>query len=157
MQDPPSSVGDDERSAVPQLAPHTLIEHYELLAEIGRGGMGIVYRARDHALARMVALKRPWPKQIVDPAQRRRFLREARAAARISHPHVVPVFEVLEDEGIPWIVMELVNGGSLRGRILAGGPSPLETCSGTQRVWRTRSRPLMLSRSFTATSTRTTS
>lgn len=126
MQDPPSSARDADRPAVPPFAPHTLIQHYELLAEIGRGGMGIVYRARDRTLARMVALKRPWPKRIADPAQRRRFLREARAAARISHPHVVPVFEVLEDDGVPWIAMELVDGGSLRGLIRAAGALPLE-------------------------------
>jgi eukaryotic-like serine/threonine-protein kinase len=126
MQDPSPPARDVGKSGSAPFVPHTCVLHYELIAELGRGGMGVVYRARDKKLERMVALKRPWPKQIAEPAQRRRFLREARAAAQISHPNVVPVFEVFEHDGIPWIVMELVDGISLRSLLRGFGALPLE-------------------------------
>jgi tetratricopeptide (TPR) repeat protein len=108
------------------LPPHTRIDHYEVLAEIGRGGMGVVYRARDTVLGRLVALKCPWIDTDREPGQRRRLLREARAAAQLAHPHVVPIFEVLEHEGVPWIAMELVTGSTLRGLIRGSGALPIE-------------------------------
>jgi Tol biopolymer transport system component len=90
------------------------IGHYELLGELGRGGMGVVFRARDLDLDRVAALKRPGPDAALDPAIVKRFLREARAAARISHPNIVPIYEVFDHEGVPWLAMELVEGQSLR-------------------------------------------
>lgn len=99
--------------------PGQRVAHYEILDEIGRGGMGVVYSARDLTLGRRVALKCPLAGIEDDPRQRKRLLREARAASRLSHPHIVPVFEVLEHEGIPWLAMELVDGVSLRN-LLAG-------------------------------------
>ena len=107
-------------------APPPRLSHFEILSEIGRGGMGIVYRARDLNLGRNVALKSPHPESLTDEDYRRRFLREARAASAISHAHIVPVYEAFEADGRPWIAMELVEGGDLRDRLATGQPLGLE-------------------------------
>ncbi len=116
---------DDRAQDVTPAEPGTVIGHYEVLGELGRGGMGVLYRARDLKLDREVALKRPYPSLVPDVAQRQRFEREARAAAQLSHPHIVPIFEVLEQEGVPWLAMELVHGRSLRSLLELGEPLPL--------------------------------
>ena len=90
------------------------------MAEIGRGGMGVVYRARDIHLGRLVALKTPLPDEPSD-RERQRFVREAQAAAQLSHPHIVPVFEVFEHGGVPWVAMELVEGRTLRSTLREHG------------------------------------
>ncbi len=102
------------------------VAHYEILGEIGRGGMGVVFRARDSVLERDVALKCPWPALALDPTARQRFVHEARAAARLAHPNIVPVFEVLECDGIPWLAMELVEGRPLRALLNERGALPLD-------------------------------
>jgi TolB-like protein/Flp pilus assembly protein TadD/predicted Ser/Thr protein kinase len=102
------------------------VAHYEILEELGRGGMGVVYCARDVTLGRRVALKCPLPAGEDDPKQRKRLLREARAASRLSHPHIVPVYEVLEHDGVPWLAMELVDGTTLRGLVANGRPLPVK-------------------------------
>src|SRR5512135_2000559 len=89
-----------------------LAGRYRLRAVIGRGGMGAVWRARDELLGRDVAVKEIiWPPQM-DAAERdvarRRALREAQMAARLSHPNVVGVYDIVEEDGRPWLVMELV-------------------------------------------------
>ncbi|MGC4114360.1 MAG: protein kinase [Myxococcales bacterium] len=94
---------------------------YEVLAESGSGGMGRVWRARDHRLGREVALKRLLPALASDPAAAERFLREARAAAAFSHPNAVHVYDVDRDEEGPFIAMELVGGGSLADRLRKSG------------------------------------
>ena len=116
---------DDRAQDVTPAEPGTVIGHYQVLAELGRGGMGVLYRARDLKLDREVALKRPYPSLVPDLAQRQRFEREARAAAQLAHPHIVPIFEVLEQDGVPWIAMELVHGRSLRSLLELGEPLPL--------------------------------
>jgi eukaryotic-like serine/threonine-protein kinase len=113
---------DRRDSDVTPTPPGAIIGHYEILAELGRGGMGVLYRARDQKLGRVVALKRPYAPGVV---QRQRFEREARAAAQLAHPHIVPIFEVLEQDGVPWIAMELVEGRSLRSLLDLGEPLPL--------------------------------
>src|SRR5947207_4689617 len=85
---------------------------YRLRAVIGRGGMGVVWLARDEILRRDVAVKEVvWPAQL-DPADqetlRERALREARTAARLNHPNIVRVYDVAEQDGRPWIVMQYV-------------------------------------------------
>ena len=97
------------------------VGRYRDLVEVGQGGMGIVYRAWDPELGREVALKRPRPDQASTLDGRRRFLREARATARLSHPHIVKIHDVFEHDGIPWLAMEFIRGQSLQAR-LAGGP-----------------------------------
>jgi serine/threonine-protein kinase len=86
---------------------------YELEDEIGRGGMSVVYRARDLRLNRPVAVKVLPPELAYDPAIRTRFTREAQTSAVLSHPHIVPIFDVGEREGIAYFVMALVSGGNL--------------------------------------------
>ncbi len=101
---------------------------YELRAVLGRGGMGVVWLAEDDLLRREVAVKEIlWPSQLDDSERetlRRRALREARTAARLAHPHIVRIFDVVDEDGAPWIVMELASDPSLREMITAGGPLP---------------------------------
>jgi serine/threonine protein kinase len=90
------------------------VGQYEILREIGRGGMATVYLARQRRLDRFVALKELKPADRDDATFARRFLREARVAAELSHPSIVTVYEYLEHEGTPFIAMEYVPRGSLR-------------------------------------------
>jgi Tol biopolymer transport system component/tRNA A-37 threonylcarbamoyl transferase component Bud32 len=102
------------------------VANFEVVAEVGRGGMGIVYRAHDLNLRRDVAMKRPRPDLLDRPGFRQRFLAEGRAASTLLHPHVSTVFEALEHDSIPWLVMELVDGISLRRLLQRGNPLRLE-------------------------------
>ncbi len=103
------------------LAPGTQIGPYEIVAPLGAGGMGEVYRARDSRLDRDVALKTLPRAFSDDPERLERFAREARAAGALQHPGVVMVLDVGAHEGVPFIVSELVEGGTLR-QALADGP-----------------------------------
>jgi serine/threonine protein kinase len=99
---------------------------YELENEIGRGGMSVVYRARDLRLNRLIAVKVLPPELAHDQAIRTRFAREAQTSALLSHPHIVPIYDVGEREGIAYFVMALITGGNL-GAILAREPRrPIE-------------------------------
>lgn len=105
-----------------------LAQRYRLCAIIGRGGMGAVWRAHDELLNREVAVKEIiWPPQM-EPAERgtarRRAVREAQMAARLNHPNVVRVFDIVEEDGRPWIVMEHVPFPSLRDVLAEDGPLP---------------------------------
>ena len=104
--------------------PPTESGRYELLEEIGRGGMGVVYKARQAALDRIVALKMILAGEYADPAERRRFIREAQLAARLTHPQIVQVFDVGELDGRPYLAMEYVPGGSLADRLSHGPLAP---------------------------------
>ena len=95
---------------------------YELREELGRGGMGVVYRARQCGLDREVALKVIPGGPLADPESLRRFRMEARAAARLHHPHVVPVYEVGETSTHAYFSMELIAGATLGQRVRRGGP-----------------------------------
>ncbi|MEZ6184649.1 MAG: serine/threonine-protein kinase [Planctomycetota bacterium] len=95
---------------------------YELEGELARGGMGVVYVARDPRLDRRVAIKLLRAGDGASPAQLERFEREARAASRLRHPHLVAVHEVGEDQGRPYLVMDLVPGRSLLEAIQQDGP-----------------------------------
>ena len=91
--------------------------HYEVTEVIGRGGMGIVFKAFDSALHRIVAIKVLAPQLATSSAARRRFEREARAAAAISHEHIVAIYAVEEAKGLPYLVMEYVAGVALQERL----------------------------------------
>ena len=90
------------------------LSHYEILEEISRGGMGIVYRALDVKLDREVALKLLPPELVSDPERKRRFVQEAKAAAKLEHPHIGVVHEIDDAEGVTFIAMELIHGEPLR-------------------------------------------
>src|SRR5258706_2767541 len=96
---------------------------FRLISGLGEGGMGVVYAAQDERLGRRVAIKMIRETSAASSA-RERFWREARAAARISHPNVCQIYDVGEEEGELWIAMELLEGQSLASR-LTPGPLPL--------------------------------
>lgn len=102
---------------------------YRLGEEIGRGGMGIVWKAFDQSLERQVAMKRlQAPADLAEEdrdALKGRFLREARAAARLEHPSIINVYDVIDDPAGPWIVMQYVQGRSLEQIVRDDGPLPV--------------------------------
>jgi len=101
-------------------------EHYAVEDEIGRGGMSVVYRARDRRLGRPVAIKVLPPELAHDPAIRARFTREAQTSAQLSHAHIVPIYDVGERDGIAWFVMALVTGGNLATLLTREPRQPLD-------------------------------
>ncbi len=101
--------------------PPAQIGNYDIIETLGRGGMGVVYKARDQRLDRVVALK-VLPSRLVDQAQRyfggaSPFLREARAVARLQHPNIVQIYEIAEHQGLPYLSLEFVGGGSLAQKL----------------------------------------
>src|SRR5580693_1135405 len=106
----------------PTKTPRVLSGRYELSHLVARGGMAEVYRARDQLLDRPVALKVLFPELSVDRSFVERFRREAQAAANLSHPNIVPVFDWGEDAGTYFIVMEFVDGKALSAVLRQSGP-----------------------------------
>ena len=106
------------------LAAGSRLGPYEILAPLGAGGMGEVYRARDGRLGREVAIK-VLPAEVAGDAERlERFEREARAAAALNHPNILAVHDLGTHEGAPFLVCELLEGETLRDRLRAGRPAP---------------------------------
>ena len=100
------------------------LSHFEIVEEISRGGMGVVYRARDSRLHRDVALKVLPPELVADPARRERFIQEARAASALEHPNIAVIHAIDEAEGISFIAMELVRGEKLSDVLARGALTP---------------------------------
>ncbi len=110
---------DDIIAQMP-LVPRQVIDHYEIVALIGAGGMGEVYRARDTRLNRDVAIKVLPGLSTAEPERLRRFEQEARAAAALNHPNILAVYQMGMFEGAPYLVSELLEGETLRDRLKRG-------------------------------------
>ena len=125
----PSSPFEAEGGRGPSLAPPQQPDEigrlggYRVLKELGRGGMGVVYQAEDLKLKRLLALKVMLPSLAADAAARQRFLREAQAMAAVHHDHVATIFQVDEDNGVPFLAMEFLQGMPL-DQWLKGGRKP---------------------------------
>ncbi len=121
--------------------PVETIAHYRLVEPIGAGGMGAVYKAYDNKLQRVVALKLLPSEYVSQPDRRKRFFQEARAASALSHPHILTIYEVGEDDGKPYIAMEYVEGETLRQKIKNNGLQlkqileiAIQICAGLERA-----------------------
>jgi len=106
-----------------ELTPGSSVAGYEILEVLGRGGMGIVYKARQMSLKRTVALKMIHADKGLDPTSFARFRREAEAIARLQHPNIVQIYEIGEHEGVPFFSLEYVAGGNLAAQLRSGLPS----------------------------------
>jgi serine/threonine-protein kinase len=117
-------LGVNDKRDAGALAPGAMVGPYRVEEMVGEGGMGVVYRATAPD-GQIVALKLVKGEIAKDDVFRRRFDREARTAARVGHPNVVPVVDTGEHEGIPWMAQQFITGGSLETRIANHGPLPL--------------------------------
>jgi len=122
VPDPVDATADTELLARVERA---LAPQYEVEGELGRGGMGIVYRARDTRLKRTVAVKLLPPELAYRTEIKSRFLREAEMAAQLSHPNIVPIYSVDEKDGLVYFIMACVDGDNLAKQMAARGPLPI--------------------------------
>ena len=96
------------------------ISHYEILEKLGQGGMGVVYKAQDTKLPRLVSIKMLSPEFASDDLRRKRLLKEAEAASSLNHPNICTIYEIDEVDGLPIVVMEFIQGTTL-AEILSRG------------------------------------
>ncbi len=110
-------LGGSDAAPGGDLDPLPSFPGFETISEIGRGGMGVVYKAQDSRLGRVVAIKTITEDGVLGLAQAERFLVEARAVARLRHPHIIPIHAIGEHDGRPYFTMELAAGGDLAQRL----------------------------------------
>jgi serine/threonine protein kinase len=120
VNDPPG--GGNAARAKDRYAAGSLVAGYRLEEPIGRGGTAVAFRARDEKLGRVVALKILAPSMAADDDFRQRFIREARTAAAVDDPHIIPIFEAGEADGVLFIAMRYVPGGDVRTIVRRNGP-----------------------------------
>ena len=121
----------------------TILGRYRILGELGRGAMGTVYRALDPLIEREVAIKTlhpDLPPEVIAEV-RERFLREAKSAGRLSHPNIVTIFDVGEQDGVAYMAMELLEGRSLQDILAASPRLPFPTITGLVGTQRAKWRP----------------
>jgi serine/threonine protein kinase len=118
----PTHIGTPVGPPSPGPLPEIRVPGYEVLASLGQGGMGFVLKARDLKLDRIVALKMPLAPLLAEPTFRERFLREARASAKLRHSNICPIYEVGEHQGVPFIAMAFIDGSTLRSWAPANRP-----------------------------------
>jgi serine/threonine protein kinase len=121
MADLPSETRDPSADRTHGIMEWPRIPGYEIEGRVGAGGMAVVFRAHDERLRRPVALKILTPALAADDGFRRRFIREARAAAMVDDPHIIPVFAAGESDGLLFIAMRLVAGGDVRSLLSRSG------------------------------------
>lgn len=126
--------GADEPAPSSPAAAGLRFGPYELGAELGRGAMGVVYRAHDSQLNREVALKLILAGQFASGAERKRFLAEAELAARLEHPNIVPIFQSGETDGRPWFAMKLIAGTTLAAAMQKPDWKPANADGGAPRL-----------------------
>src|ERR1041385_88654 len=95
-----------------QMIGHT-VAHYRIVAKLGEGGMGTVYKAMDMHLDRFIALKVLPPEKVESPDRKRRFVQEAKAASALKHPNIITIHDISTADGVTFIAMEYVNGKTL--------------------------------------------
>ena len=122
----PALVDGEDKARWEKRLRRALGDDYELLAMLGQGGFGRVYRVRDLHLEREVALKVLHPLLTQEPAVVERFRREAQLAARLTHPHIVNIYDIAGRSGLIWYTMELIQGPSLAQLVEREGPLPLD-------------------------------
>ena len=118
---------------------HTL-GHFEILEKLGEGGMGVVYKARDTHLDRLVAIKILPAEKVADPDRRRRFAQEAKTASALNHPGIVTIHDITQQDGIDFIAMEFVPGRTLDRMSSDGFPHRRSDVGGELSVTHDRSR-----------------
>ncbi len=159
LHNSPWKVGDQQQKPSPSgepLGPGTRLGRYSLIELLGAGGMGMVYRARDEKLERVVAIKILASGFLTNETMRSHFRREALALARLNHANIASLYDVGEQDGVDYLVMECVQGQSLRARLQAAPlppPRPPASPSTSQERWKRRTRRV----SCIATSSRLTS
>ena len=124
------TVSEPFSSAAHDFAPGAQMAGYKIVEEIGRGGMAVVYQARDTRLERWVALKILAPQFASDDGFRQRFIRESRAAAAVDHPNIIPIFDAGEADGVLYIAMRFVSGQDVHSLLRRTGPLAVTRVAG---------------------------
>jgi len=136
-------MSEDFDAALGGFRPGSRVAGYLLEQQIGQGGMAVVFRALDERLNRHVALKILAPAIAADEAFRHRFIRESQAAAAVDDPHIIPVYEAGEADGVLFIAMRFVQGGDLRRVLDREGALPPGRAAEFVSPWHRRWMPRM--------------